>query len=355
MELIMSHVIRPYAVAGAALVGAGLLAATPAIADRLTEPHVHDVALTAGSDGDPGAGGIDLAAGWTDAFDTASDNAQTAFDAADVAQDSLASGLASDGALDNLATAWQAASLIGVDDDLAQAVVPHTLGGSGTVYPDPDSLETPPDAGDSVHLELYEGLTGNDPDEYQPPDGDDSLADLVNVMASPLSGVFMGMAGPAASPAVALFNDLDEAAGDLSGDDADPQAALADLANTPANMVDAAFNGATLDLDFLVPTVQDALLAEDDTEDLEGLSLGFGGLFSPGEVYTGVGGEEDGVGGSLLNSIGFTIDFDEPLDEETGEGYIGIMDADAVGIGPVGAIAGLEDIVGQALGGDLLG
>jgi hypothetical protein len=350
----MPHALRPNAGAKVAVAGAGLVAVAAALAPQLTGARAHDVALASGS-GDLDSASLDLAGPWEHALGTADDNAQTVFGAADEAHESLLNGLTADtgSVVDNLETAWQAATLIDAPDELTQEVVKHTVGGTGSVETDPDSNEQPDDAGDNVHGQLYDGLVGNDPDEYQPPDGDDSLADLVNVMASPLSGVITGVIGPAVAPGVALFNSVDSALDDLTGADADPQAALGDLVNAPANMVDALFNGASLDLDPLVPVVDEALLADDDTEDLQGLSLGFGGLFSPGDVQTGVGGEENGVGGSLLNSIGFTLHVDEP--QEDGEGYIGTMHAFDDPVGPIGAVAGLEDIIGQVFGGDLIG
>ena len=76
------------------------------------------------------------------------------------------------------------------------------------------------------------------------------------------------------------------------------------------------------------------------------MSLAFGGLFSPGQVVTGPGGPMYyGTGGSALNALGLDISF-VPPDPYAG----GHVDIPAVPVGPIGATAGLVDILGQALG-----
>ncbi len=68
----MQQALRPYATAGVALVGAGLIAITP-MAPRLPDTFtVQDIKLVSGEDTLP-----DLAAPWIDLFNTASENATT--------------------------------------------------------------------------------------------------------------------------------------------------------------------------------------------------------------------------------------------------------------------------------------
>jgi hypothetical protein len=57
-----------------------------------------------------------------------------------------------------------------------------------------------------------------------------------------------------------------------------------------------------------------------------------------------------GTGGSALNALGLNIVF-VPPDDYAG----GWVDIPAIPVGPIGATAGLIDIVGRALGGVLLG
>jgi hypothetical protein len=338
----MDH-LRRHATAGAVLVATGIIVATPVVAPQLTGVRAHDVTLTAGS-GDS----FDLTP-FEDVFNTTADNAQTVYSAAGEALNTLFNGMAAAVAngtfFDKLPTVLEAVSLTGAPDELVQHVVTHTLGGSGLTFPDPSSVEQEPDAGTEVHLRLYEGLIGATPSEYQP---DESTAELLtavtNFLASPLSGVVTGLISPAISPWVALFNSLEDG----------------DLSNIPANVVNGFFNGATLNLDDLAPLVNQVLLAQDETEQLTGLSIGFGGLFSPGnvvlgpgDVVTGVAQANNGVGGSLLNTFGFDEDVHEPQDPEAGTGFLGTTEEFGVGLGPIAGLAGLEDLIGHIFAGDL--
>lgn len=155
---------------------------------------------------------------------------------------------------------------------------------------------------------------------------DDSIAQLAAVAASPASGVLMGIAGPFASPVVPFINPFMELA---SGGDA--AASLQGLANAPLNAIDGFFNGSTLTLDPLA-----ALLGETDilpdAFSLDGLSLAFGGLLTPGNTV-------DGAGGSLLNSLGFSLE------------ALGV-ELEANGVGPLGALTGLSQMIAGALGWD---
>jgi hypothetical protein len=153
-----------------------------------------------------------------------------------------------------------------------------------------------------------------------------------------MSGVLIAALGPLISPLVALYNSV----------------SAGEFADIPANVVNAFFNGATLDVGQLLPdllsAVDDyAIEGSDGGEHIDALFFAFGGLFSPGLVRDGVGDVENGVGGSILNSLGMNMHFVEPDDFAGGH-----MEMPAIGVGPIAAMAGLLDIVGQALSGDLL-
>src|SRR5574337_49145 len=123
----MQDALRGPAAAGVVLVAAGLIAAIPVVAAAPNTTSVRGVALTADS------GGLDVITPWEHVFNTTTANAQTVFNAAVAANDTLFNGIAhavtTGTFFDNLQTAQQSVSLIGAPDDVASAVVPHTLGG----------------------------------------------------------------------------------------------------------------------------------------------------------------------------------------------------------------------------------
>jgi hypothetical protein len=355
----MEQALRRHAAAGVALVCAGLIAATLVVAPQQTFMHARFIhargaALTAGS------GGLDLITPWEQGFSTTTDNAQTVFDAAQVALSTLFGGLSAEfhelsanpaTFFDNLQTALEAVALIGAPDNVASAVVEHTLGGVTEASGGGLLNGGLPVAVDNAHVQVYEGLLGQG---FTVPSGAEGelVSALANFAASPLSGVLIGAVGPFISPEVELFNSLQADLADLTG--SDPTAVLTNLINTPADVVNAFFNGATLNLDVLAPLLQNTLFADNENgtgEVINGLSLAFGGLFSPGQVVDGAGGPMyDGVGGSILNSIGFDLSFFPP-DNDAGA----TLDVPALGVGPIAAMAELLDIIGQALAGSLVG
>ena len=102
-------------------------------------------------------------------------------------------------------------------------------------------------------------LAGGDAAEITP---------IINFLASPASGIIMGDVGPFISPFVALINSI--GAGD-------------DLNTTLADMYGAFFNGATLGLNSLLPTINGLDLFPPGME-MGNLDIAFGGLLSPGYV-----------------------------------------------------------------------
>ncbi len=104
--------------------------------------------------------------------------------------------------------------------------------------------------------------------------------ELTHFMASPLSGVIMGLTGPFISPVVALVNSINA----IVGAD-NPAEALQAIVAMPANVVGAFFNGATLQLDPLIPLISGLLPPE---AEIDALSIAFGGLFTPGATTVGL-------------------------------------------------------------------
>ena len=168
---------------------------------------------------------------------------------------------------------------------------------------------------------------------------------VMNVLASPMSGVLMGLVGPVISPAVAVLNSgIAIAAAIQAGD---PDAVFSDVFSAPANVVGAVFNGATLDLTALTPLINDSGLL--GTTKLNSLDIAFGGLFTPGSVGRG---SYDGPvdpdnpdnkipapGGSIFNSIGLGVDLNGIEIPIPGQA-----------IGPIGALEGVSQTVGALLG-----
>ena len=300
--------------------------------------------------------GATVAAPYQALVSTTLTNAQTVFGASQQALSTLFGGVSAEfgllttnpgAALNNLVTAAQSVALIGAPTDVQSAVVNHTLGGVTTITAGPDDGTLVPD----IHLHVYQGLVGTG--DFTPPSGPEGalVSALANFSASPLSGVLIGALGPVVSPAVALFNEGHAIFADLTGATPHPVADLAALLDTPATVTNAFFNGATLNLDPLAPIFNPFVSAGDDGgEQLNGLSVAFGGLFSPGQVITGVNGPMYyGTGGSLFNSLGLDLSLIPP-DEGAGD----IIAVPGIPVGPIGATAGLIDIFGQALGGSLL-
>ncbi|MUL66420.1 hypothetical protein BOO86_18245 [Mycobacterium sp. CBMA 234] len=177
--------------------------------------------------------------------------------------------------------------------------------------------------------------TENDPRATQ------VITQVLNVLASPLSGVLIGLAGPAISPVVALVNSLTAAGAALSSGDA--MTALQHVINIPANVIGGFLNGANLNLGALAPLINGSGLLTHETT-LHDLSIQFGGLLTPG--VTGVDpvtGAANNIGGSILNSLGQVVTtgvMGFPLD----------LPIAGQGVGPIGALMSLGQILAKAIG-----
>uniref|UniRef100_UPI000AC4D0E9 outer membrane porin GjpA n=1 Tax=Mycolicibacterium mucogenicum TaxID=56689 RepID=UPI000AC4D0E9 len=160
------------------------------------------------------------------------------------------------------------------------------------------------------------------------------VQEVFNFLASPLSGVLIGLAGPAISPAVALANSLTSIGASLSQGDA--AKALQTVINIPAAMVDGVLNGANLNLDLVAKLINKTIPLSDNAV-VKALNIQFGGLFTAGST----GWDQMGLGGSILNSLGQTVYAD----------IIGTdLQIDGLGIGPIGAMVSLGRILAKAIG-----
>ncbi|MEO6792413.1 MAG: outer membrane porin GjpA, partial [Mycobacterium sp.] len=318
----MHQTLRPYVTAGVAVLGAGMIAATPLAAASAVDVHsMPDVALTAGIE----LGDIDFTKAWTDAFNTATSNYDTVTAALHDAQSALSDALAAKPDVDG--------------QQLFDAVT--FLGGDQKGFLNPLSNWTL----DGAHSLLYYGLTGQLAATGLFPAPDETVQGVVNFLASPLSGTIFSQLGPSISPLVSMINSFDAISGDLTGSAPNYTAALQEMVNIPANMLNGFLNGDTLNLDTLIPAIVKAdLIALPDGASIDHLNLAFGGLLTPGGVP---GAGADGVtaaGGSIFNALGLDL---------SGVPIINNLAVAADGVGPLGAMAGFEQALAALFSGSL--
>lgn len=318
----MPQTLRPYATAGVAVVGASLIAATP-MAPRLPDIQLRDVALTAGE--------ADLLAPWESVFNTASENATTLLnnfslapavglqqalvDMSDYTQQLLdnpanITTVTAD-LQENLRALLTGPMLINAPSDVVTAVTNHTLDGAGLNF---DGVEG--------HLFLFQEIGSFLPSNVNPAE----VTPIIDFLSSPISGVIMGELGPDISPWIALANSI--SAGDSFNE-------------TLANMVGAYFNGADLSLNSLIPAIEQAGIFPTGMN-IENIDIAFGGLLTPGEVAIGPYNDTiPAVGGSILNSVGIHL---------TGVPILGQLEIASQAVGPIGAMEGLDQTIGDLLG-----
>ncbi|UVO11586.1 outer membrane porin GjpA [Mycobacterium sp. SVM_VP21] len=308
--------LRPFAIAGVCMLGAGLVAGVATGVGYAPSPATaREVTLTSGESG--------LLTPWVDVFNTASENStkllNTFFEAPAIGwQQFIAnmSGYLQDWFNDptsinasmqqiqaNLNAVTTGYGLQNADTATTNIVLAHTLDGIGSISPG--------------HAELFSEIPG-----YIPAGEQAAAIPIVNFLGSPASGIIMGMLGPEISPWVALANSI--SAGDS-------------LNETLANMVGGYFNGATLNLDSLLPTINGLGLFPKGMA-MANLDIGFGGLLSPGSVGHNA---DPGVGGSIFNSVGINF---------TGVPAIQTLDAPSQPVGPLGAWEGWAQTIAALLG-----
>ncbi|MEB3035296.1 outer membrane porin GjpA, partial [[Mycobacterium] nativiensis] len=177
---------------------------------------------------------------------------------------------------------------IAADDPTAATTILHTLSGGA-------DLST-----FTLGHSLLFGLLPQLLPAFLPPGTDvEPINAIINFISSPMSGMIMGMIGPGISPWIALMNSINDGDG---------------LNEILANMTGAFFNGATLDLGFILPLLDGVV----PPGTLSHLDFAFGGLLTPGSVanaaYTtydasgNIVSEVPAVGGSIFNSVGLAID-----------------------------------------------
>ncbi len=161
-----------------------------------------------------------------------------------------------------------------------------------------------------------------------------------------MSGLLIGAVGPVISPGVALLNSALAVGAALQA--SDPSAALSDLLDVPANVVNSFFNGADLNLDALAPLIAQAGVLPAGTT-IDALDYAFGGLFTVGSVSQGTYTQDGNIdpittpGGSILNSLGLTVTTDA----------LGVPLTLAIpshAVGPLGALESISQTAGVLLG-----
>lgn len=321
---------RPWIAAGVAAVGASMVAATPIQPVSLPAVEIPDIQLTAGE-----LSVFDPLGSLAGIFDTASANATEVagvfFEAPGAALqqtvvnqvNNLGAIISDPGSIGDVLEATGANAkdvfgaltfLVGDQKDFLNPLAGQTL--------------------DTFHNLIYQMLNGTS--LLGPIFGVDPLPDsmlpLLNLAASPLSGVAMGFAGPIVSPVVPFLNPLIGVLNDaIVGETVDPAALVSGMADAPFEAINGFFNGATLDLDPAAVLLGETGILPDGFS-IDGLSLAFGGLLTPGDT-TG------GIGGSLLNSLGIDT----------------ILDIEGKGIGPIGALTNLSQMIAGTLGWDGVG
>ncbi|MEB3034099.1 outer membrane porin GjpA [[Mycobacterium] nativiensis] len=341
----MQQYLRPYVTAGIAIVGSGLIAATPVAAPPADVPAFRDVALAAG-------GTLpDALAPWQDVFNAMSTNAtQLANNFFLAPAVGLQQFIANQAAffqqifddpanIPNVMNEMQthlkavndAFTLLGADASTITTTTLHTLNPGFDVVSNPDG-SIGIEAG---HAALFQLLPN-----FLPADQAATLTPIIDFLASPASAMIIGALGPSISPWVALANSLTDGDG---------------IGQTLANMFGAYFNGATLNLDGLIPLIeQSGLLPLPAGTTLNSLSFAFGGMLSGGEVsnapYQLFDSSGDSVvsipavGGSIFNSLGLNI-------TASLAGTSLPLNVDPVAIGPWGAWEAWSQTVAGLLGG----
>lgn len=319
-ETAVRHTLRPYATVGVAIVGAGLFAATPVTAPLPDINTIGAVALTAADS--------DLLAPWIDQYNIASADAtkllNTFYDAPNIGLQQFIANMS--GYLQQFflsPTSSSVTSAMGqIQENLAGVVTGYGLQGASAGTTSTVLSHTLDSYGlASGHATLFGEIPG-----YLPASDAAEITPIINFLASPASGILMGDIGPWISPWVALGNSI--SAGD-------------NFNETLANMFGAFFNGATLNLDALLPAINGADLFPAGMEMTE-LDIGFGGLFSTGSVGGGALGD-GAVGGSIFNSVGLFL---------SGVPYVGSINAPSQAIGPIGAWEAWGQTIASLLGWD---
>ncbi|OBH21591.1 hypothetical protein EHH44_21270 [Mycolicibacter terrae] len=315
----MHATIRPYATAGVALVGASLVAVTPLSAPL---PALRDVQSRA----------VALTSAWDDVLNAASANMTSLLN-----NWYLAPGVGMQQFWANQLDYWDqlandpSGSTNAVNEEIQTHLNAVISGWALQNETDATHATVLNHTMDGTHQLMFGQVAG-----YIPADVDKSMImPIIDYLGSPASAVLMGMLGPAISPWIALYNSITDH--DSFGD-------------TLANMWGATLNGATLNLDALLPMINESGYFPAGMN-MDHLDIAFGGLLSPGAVAVGPyqvlgpGGEVaasvPAVGGSIFQSVGI---------EFSGVPVLGTLDLNSAGIGPIAAWQAWGQTVGALLG-----
>jgi hypothetical protein len=311
----VQHALRPYVTAAIALLGAGVVAVTPVTMPPRDISTFRDVRLMSGDDTLP-----DIAAPWIDQFNTGSADATTLlnnfYDAPYIGlQQSIANQSGFLQAFFEDPTSSSVTNAMGqIQDNLAAVLTGYGLQNASAATTNTVLDHTL----NSIHQLMFGEIPG-----YLPAGDASEITPIIDFLGSPASGILMGDIGPDIAPWVALGNSI--SAGD-------------DWNETLANMVGAYFNGATLNLDSLLPTINGLNLFPAGME-MGNLDIAFGGLLSTGSVEAG----PNEVGGSIFNSVGLYF---------TGVPALGTLNIPSEAIGPIGAWEGWGQTIATLLGWD---
>ncbi|MGB3331676.1 MAG: outer membrane porin GjpA [Mycobacterium sp.] len=315
----MRATIRPYATAGVALVGASLVAITPVSAPL---PTLRDVQSPV----------VALTSAWDDVLDAASANVTAMLN-----NWYLAPGVGMQQFWANQMSYWDqlANDPAGSTNEINEQIQLHlnAVISGWALQNETDATHSTVlnHTMDGTHQLMFGQVAG-----YIPADVDkDSIMPIIDYLGSPASAVLMGMIGPGISPWIALLNGITD--GDNPFD-------------ILVNMGGAFFNGATLNLDALLPMINSSGYFPAGMN-MDHLDFAFGGLLSPGAVAVGPyqvlgpGGEVaasvPAVGGSIFQSVGI---------EFSGVPVLGTLDLNSAGIGPIAAWQAWGQTVGALLG-----
>lgn len=314
----MHATVRPYATAGVALVGASLIAVTPV-------PAPPSAALNAQSSS------VQLTSAWQDIVNATSANLTSMLN-----NWYLAPGVGMQQFWANQMDHWDqllndpAGSANWVNEQV-QLHLNAVISGWAMQDVTAETRTTVLNhTMDTSHQLMFGQIAG-----YIPPDVDkDSIMPIIDYLGSPASALLMASVGPMISPWIALLNGITD--GDNPFD-------------ILANMGGAFFNGATLNLDALLPMINASGYFPAGMN-MDHLDFAFAGLLStsPASVtyqVLGPGGEVaaevPSIGGSLFQSVGI---------EFSGVPVLGTLDLNSAAIGPIAAWQAWGQSVGALLG-----
>ncbi|OHV05736.1 outer membrane porin GjpA [Mycobacterium talmoniae] len=332
----MQLATRPWITAGVALAGASVIAVTP-VAAHLPEIQVPDIQLAAAGDFDP-------IGTWENVLQTTSTNATGIWDhfsAAPfpVAQQVLANqvGYIEEFLKDPASIANVPGEIFkNLESALATPFEPFLPAGGATdtLYQSLDDVVKGTGLIGSVltHEGLFQLVQGLLPSLITDKNLEPIVAQLLDFVGSPASGVLIGALGTTLSPMLQFGSDITGIFDALTS--GNPLTAFEDVIDMPANLTNAFLNGygevdllpILTQLGITLPSI--SLLGLDTN--ISDLSLDFGGLLSPA--------------GSLFDAVGLGVDAD--LLGST----VNLFDLPGVAVGPIASMVELAQAIAMDIG-----